>query len=213
MTIASTTGEREPHGGGRVLVLFAHPAFERSRVNIVLADAIRHLDGVTLHDLYEAYPDLHIDVAREQALLVQHDVVIFQHPLFWYSTPAILKEWQDLVLEHGWAYGQEGTALRGKRYMSALTTGGRESAYTEGGYNRYTLRHLLSPIEQTARLCGLVVLPPFVVHGTHAITPQGTSAAAADYKRVVTALRDGRIDPTRVENLERINADVDQVLG
>jgi glutathione-regulated potassium-efflux system ancillary protein KefG len=37
----------------RVLILFAHPALEKSRVNCRLADAVRRLDGVTFHDLYE----------------------------------------------------------------------------------------------------------------------------------------------------------------
>ena len=53
--------------------------------------------------------------------LLDHDVVLFQFPLFWYSTPSILKEWQDLVLEHGFAYGAEGDALDGKRMMIAVT--------------------------------------------------------------------------------------------
>ena len=89
---------------------------------------------MTVHDLYEAYPDLDIDVAREKALLLAHDVIVWQHPFFWYSTPAILKEWQDLVLEFGWAYGPGGTALRGKLFVSAITTGGREAAYDADVY-------------------------------------------------------------------------------
>ena len=64
----------------RVLVLFAHPVLERSRVNRRLVDAIRDLDGVTIRDLYEDYPTLCIDVAREQADLLAHDVIVFQHP-------------------------------------------------------------------------------------------------------------------------------------
>ena len=48
----------------RVLILFAHPALHKSRVNRRLAAAVRHLEGVTFHDLYEEYPDFNIDVAR-----------------------------------------------------------------------------------------------------------------------------------------------------
>ena len=33
------------------------------------------------------------------------------------------------MLEHGWAYGREGTALQGKAVMNATTTGGSEAAY------------------------------------------------------------------------------------
>jgi glutathione-regulated potassium-efflux system ancillary protein KefG len=79
----------------RVLILFAHPVLERSRVNRRLLEAVKDLDGVTIQDLYEAYPTLAIDVQREQDLLLAHDVIVFQHPFYWYSVPAILKEWQD----------------------------------------------------------------------------------------------------------------------
>ena len=72
-----------PQSPSRILVLFAHPALEKSRVNRRLVQAVRDLDGVTLHDLYEAYPDLDIDVAREQELLTLHDVIVFQHPFYW----------------------------------------------------------------------------------------------------------------------------------
>ncbi|KPK59294.1 MAG: hypothetical protein AMS21_10045, partial [Gemmatimonas sp. SG8_38_2] len=133
----------------KILVLFAHPALQKSRVNRVLLAEIQGLEGITFRDLYEEYPELDIDVRREQALLVEHDIVVLQHPLFWYSTPAILKEWMDLVLEHGWAYGSEGTTLRGKKCLNVVTTGGREVAYRTGGYNRFTMRELLAPIEQT----------------------------------------------------------------
>jgi len=190
----------------KILVLFAHPALEKSRVNRVLAGAIRDLPGVTFHDLYEAYPDFGIDVKREQELLLAHDILVFHHPFFWYSTPAILKEWQDLVLEHGWAYGRQGTALRGKWMMSVITTGGRESAYQTEGHNRFTMRELLAPIEQTARLCRMEFLPPFVAHGTHGMTPREMEDHGSDLRNLLEALRDGRITPERVRDLPRINA-------
>lgn len=176
----------------KVLVLFAHPAFERSRVNKALVAAARAVEGVRVHDLYEAYPDLHIDVPREQALLEEAAVVVWQHPVLWYSTPAILKEWQDLVLEHGWAYGSLGTALRGKRLVSAVTTGGPAQAYSGEISGRYTLRQLFAPIEQTAALCGMEYGPLFAVHGTHGISAEEIDARAAAYARLLEELRDGR---------------------
>jgi glutathione-regulated potassium-efflux system ancillary protein KefG len=195
------------------LILFAHPAYERSRVQRRLAEAVRDLSGVTFHDLYEAYPEFDIDVRREQALLLAHRLVVFQHPLYWYSTPALLKEWQDLVLEHGWAYGRGGDALRGKWFMSVLSAGGPEASYARDAANRFAVRELLAPIEQTARLCGMSVLPPFAVHGTHRLTPAAIDRHAADYRRTIEALRDGRLDAGRVGHLARINADLDAWIG
>ncbi len=198
----------------RILLLFAHPALQRSRVNRVLARAARGTGGVTFHDLYEAYPDFAIDVPREQSLLRDHDVIVFHHPMFWYSVPALLKEWQDLVLEHGWAYGREGTALRGKTAMTAVTTGGPASAYTPDGHGR-SVRGFLAPVEQTARLCGMRYLAPFVVHGTHAMTAEEMAAHAADYVRLLSALRDARVDLDRAAaaDLPFVNPALDRLIG
>jgi glutathione-regulated potassium-efflux system ancillary protein KefG len=192
----------------RILVLFAHPAFHKSRVNRVLVQAVRAMEGITFHDLYEAYPDFGIDVAREQELLVAHDVVVFQHPFFWYSTPAILKEWQDLVLQHDWAYGHRGTALRGKTLFSVITTGGSEDAYCSKGQNRFTVRELLAPVEQTARLCGMEFLPPFVAHGTHGMSQEEMSLHARDYVLLFDAIRKGTLDFQRARTVQRLNKDL-----
>jgi glutathione-regulated potassium-efflux system ancillary protein KefG len=189
----------------RTLVLFAHPGYHRSRVNRALVEAVRGMDGLTFHDLYEAYPDFDVDVGREQGLLAAHDLVVFQHPFYWYGVPPLLKQWMDLVLEHGWAYGREGRALEGRLLLSAVTTGGRESAYTVEGPNRHTVRQFLAPIEQTARLCRMTWLPPFVVHGTHAMTPEEARRAGADYRLALEALRDRRLEPAGVADLPSLN--------
>ncbi len=194
----------------RVLVLFAHPVVERSRVNRRLVDAIRGLPDVTVHDLYEAYPTMAIDVAREQELLRAHDVVVFQHPFYWYSTPAILKEWQDLVLEHGWAYGPGGTALRGKITLNAISTGGPAAAYRADGYNRFTVRQLLAPYEQTANLCEMRFLAPFVVHAALRVASDADLGDRRDgYRRLIEGLRDDRIDLERAQRAHNLVDELD----
>ena len=178
----------------RILLLFAHPALEKSRVHRRLLEALPRLPGLTLQDLYEAYPDFDVDVRREQALLASHDLILLQHPFYWYSTPALLKQWQDLVLEHGWAYGSNGTALRGKRMANVVTSGGGPAAYTREGLNRFTVRELLAPVEQTARLCGMEYLPPYLIQGTHRMNESDLAAAAERYARALTALHDDQVD-------------------
>lgn len=195
-----------PATARRVLIQFAHPVYERSAVNRPLLEAVRDLDGVTVNDLYEEYPTLAIDVRREQALLLEHDVVIFHHPFYWYSTPAILKQWQDMVLEYGWAYGDRGDRLRDKLTFNVTTTGGPASAYERGGTNRFTVRELLAPWEQTANLCGMRFLAPFVAHG--ALRPAadlGLPALVDAYRRVIAALRDDRLDLERAAAAARLN--------
>lgn len=192
----------------RVLINFAHPVLERSRVNRHMIEAVRDLDDVTINDLYEEYPDLAIDVTREQQLLDTHDAVVFQHPFYWYSGPAIVKEWQDLVLEHGWAYGAGGTHLRGKLTFNAISAGAPQSAYGPGGYNRFSIRHLLAPFEQTAHLCGMQYVAPFVVFGSlKLVTHADMHTSADDYRALITAVRDETLDTTRANRAELLTTD------
>ncbi|MCC7000478.1 MAG: NAD(P)H-dependent oxidoreductase [Deltaproteobacteria bacterium] len=198
----------------RILVYLAHPVLERSRVNRTMIDAVRDLPGVTVRDLYEDYPTLAIDVAREQADLLAHDVIVFQHPFYWYSTPALLKEWQDLVLEYGWAYGEGGKALAGKLTFNCVSTGGPQAAYQPEGYNRFTIRQLLAPWDQTAHLCGMKFLAPFVVHASLRFTSREEIAPhAANYRRVLEALRDDRFDTERAAYEERMTDALDGLIS
>jgi glutathione-regulated potassium-efflux system ancillary protein KefG len=197
----------------QILILFAHPALEKSRVNRHLIQAVRGLDGVTVHDLYEAYPDFHINVKHEQELLRTHELIVFHHPFYWYSSPAILKEWQDLVLEYGFAYGQGGVALRGKKFLTAITTGGGEKAYCRQGHNYFSIRELLAPFQQTANLCGMEYLPPFVVHGTHQLRePHQIAKHAEDYRSLILALRDKAVHWDKLAQMKTLNQDLSQIL-
>lgn len=197
----------------RILVQLAHPVLERSRVNRRLADVARAVAGVTINDLYEAYPSLRIDVRREQRLLDEHDVVVFQHPFYWYSAPAILKEWQDLVLEHGWAYGSKGHHLDGKLTLNAVSTAGPEQAYQPEGANRFTIRQLLAPWDQAAHRCRMRYLAPFVVHGALRLErDEDYQPAMADYRALLEALRDDGLDLDAAAKAEKLNFPLSAVL-
>lgn len=189
----------------KILILFAHPALEKSRVQSRLAKQVAHLPNVTFRDLYEEYPDFFIDVRKEQRLLLAHDVIIFQHPFYWYSSPAILKEWMDLVLEHKWAYGTNGTALAGKKWMNAISCGGSKQAYSSAGLNRFSIRDLLAPFDQTAHLCSMEFLPPFVVHGTHRLSEEEIEQEALTYRAIVTALANDSLPVDKLRETEYIN--------
>ncbi len=106
----------------------------------------------------------------------------------------MLKEWIDVVLQHGFAYGREGKALAGKKVMTAISSGGRRDVYQEGGMRKYSIRQLLAPFEQTVTLCNMLYLPPFVVHGTHLLDIKSILEAGQEYRRVIIALRDGIIN-------------------
>jgi glutathione-regulated potassium-efflux system ancillary protein KefG len=172
----------------RVLILFAHPVLEKSRVQFELLTQAATVQGITINDLYQAYPDFDIDIQREKELLLSHDIIVWQHPFYWYSSPALLKQWQDLVLEHGWAYGKKGTALQGKRVFNAITSGGGVQAYREGGFNKYAINDYLRPFERTAELCHMLYWPPFWVPGVHRMEAEQIQLFGMQYKNILTAL-------------------------
>ncbi len=174
-----------------ILVLFAHPKFERSRVNKVLVERIRKMEGVTFHDLYERYPDYNIDIAIEKNLLNEHEIIVWQHPFYWYSCPPLMKQWIDVVLEFGWAYGPKGDSLKGKKIISSITTGGSMKVYCAEGTNNYPVYEFLKPFEQTARLCGMEYLPPFMVMGTHRLTEPELEEYVDQYELAIEILKDG----------------------
>ncbi len=190
----------------QVLILFAHPSQHRSEANRPLVRASAEVEGVTVVDLYSEYPDFCIDIDREQQRLREHDIIVFMFPLYWYSTPSILKEWQDLVLEYGFAYGHDGAALHGKLLLCAITAGGLEDAYRRRGYNHYTIRELLRPIEQTATLCGMTYLPPYALFGSRTALEDGRVQAHVDcWVRILEDLVADRCDIGAMVDAGKLN--------
>lgn len=173
----------------KILILFSHPKFEKSRANAALVENIKDKEGVTFHDLYEQYPDFHIDVPKEKELLIQHDIIIWHHPFFWYSCPPLMKQWIDMVLEFNWAYGPKGTALQSKICLNTITTGGSKELYCSQGSNSFTITEFLRPFEQTAKLCNMEYYPPFTVMGTHKLSDNELKIYASDYNTFITKLQ------------------------
>ena len=190
----------------KILILFAHPSQHRSEINLPLIKASSSVEDVTVVDLYAEYPDYCIDIEREQQRLREHDIIVFMFPLYWYSTPAILKEWQDLVLEYGFAYGHDGTELHGKTLLCAITAGGTENAYRTHGYNHYSIRELLRPIEQTATLCGISYLPPYALFGSRTALEDGKlDEHIENWQKILICLRENRIDVDLAAQSDKLN--------
>lgn len=129
----------------KTLVLVFHPHLEKSQVNRKLMDAANETGDVTVVDEYAAYPDFRINVEHEQRLIETHDRIVLQFPFYWYSSPALLKQWEDDVIKAGWAYGG-GRALEGKEFMLSVSTGSPADSYTREGSHVRTMDELLSPV-------------------------------------------------------------------
>ena len=171
-----------------VLLNLAHPILERSWANKAMLDALSDLDYLRVNDLYEEYPDYFIDIQREQKLLLEHSLVVFQHPLYWYSSPSLLKEWQDLVLSEGFAYGKGGYQLANKYWLNAITAGAAEESYTPHGFNHFSLDELLRPFEQTADFCGMSYVKPFVMYEAETISHSAAEKEAERYRDYIDSL-------------------------
>lgn len=164
----------------KTVIYMFHPHNIPSQVNKALAKAATNA-GFEVRDMYALYPNHDIDVKAEQASLEGADRVILQFPMYWYSSPSLVKLWEDLVLEHGWAYGSDGTALHGKRFAIATSTGAAEADYSENGRMHYTVEQLFAPFHAMANLVGMTYEKPFVTGGTLGMPEADIEAAAKKY--------------------------------
>lgn len=188
---APTSAPPPAPSSGRVLVIYAHPYPNRSTTNRALLRGLEGLEGVAVRSLYELYPDLVIDAESEKEALVGCEVLVWQHPLYWYSAPALLKLWFEKVLQLGWAYGKGGRALAGKRCLWVTTTGGDEESYSPAGSHQRLFSEFEPVMAQTARFCGMEWLEPLVVHHAHHLSPGELSEAADRYRARVQAFLGG----------------------
>jgi glutathione-regulated potassium-efflux system ancillary protein KefF len=166
-----------------ITVIFAHPHRSRSVAHRALLDAIADLPALAVRSLYDLYPDFAIDAAQERRALERTRLVVWQHPLYWYGAPALLKLWFETVLVRGWAFGSGGTALQGRDCLWVTTTGGNADAFTAAGKHGHSFDDFVAPVRQTARFCGMVWREPVVVMGSHRLAAPELQEHAAAYRR------------------------------
>jgi glutathione-regulated potassium-efflux system ancillary protein KefG len=177
----------KPAQATNTLLVFAHPNIGHSHANKALLNAAQSLPNVVIHDLYHRYPHGYIDVPAEQKALEQADIVVLQHPFYWYSVPALLKEWIDSTLTSGWAFDTNGTALANKCWAHAITSGGEQDSYTEE--NRMAMHQLLLPLEKTAALCHTRWQEPFLTFGADRQTDEQLQTQSKAYIEWLESLR------------------------
>ncbi|WP_342773125.1 NAD(P)H-dependent oxidoreductase [Paenibacillus flagellatus] len=166
-----------------MIVFAAHPRMEQSKVNRTWLEKLKQTEGITVHDLYGAYPDKVIDTARERELLLAHDRIVFQFPFYWYSAPAFFKQWMEEVLESQWIMGPGGRGLSGKELVLAISTGSGADAYQAGGFQGFGMSEFTKPMQALAGLIGMKFLPSFVFHGAAGAPDEAVSRSAEDYVR------------------------------
>ena len=173
-----------------LLILFAHPSLQHSRLGKAMLERAHETTGAKVHDLYELYPDFAIDAAAEQAAVEAAHTLVWQHPLHWYGCPPLLKEWMDVVLSNSWVSSGEAAHCTGKRLWHVVTAGDPETAYASDGRNRHPLEAFLLPLKQTALQCSMEYLPPFTVYGGDHATSEDAARHADAYACRLDALKE-----------------------
>ena len=150
----------------------------------------RTLSHVEVRDLYELYPALHVNEEEEQDALIKADAVVFQYPIYWYSAPALMKEWVDVVLQSGFAFG-DGSVLRGKKAVLVVSTGGEATSYPTEGKHGAGFDVYLQPMAMTAKFCGMDLMEPFVSHSVRELDYDAINGRARDFCDLLTSLGKG----------------------
>ncbi|PHP53079.1 MULTISPECIES: NAD(P)H-dependent oxidoreductase [Actinomyces] len=191
----------------KTTIFIFHPDLSQSTINLRLAQAAEGLEGVEIRDMYALYPDFNFDVEAEQDLLERTDRIVLQFPIQWYSSPPLLKKWEDDVLTWGWAYGTNGDALQGKELLLAVSAGAVAAHYRRFDTRRsvtdvlfrrrrrdrdaassgYTMNDVLRPFQATSVIIGTDYLEPFVTPGATTMHTADLEARAKAYARYVTS--------------------------
>lgn len=167
----------------KTLVLLFHPDFKTSKVNQKMYDTINGMKDVTVRNMYELYPNFKIDVKKEQKYMENADRIILQFPIRWYSSPALLKQWEDDIFEAGWAY-MGGHALDDKEFMVAVSFGA--GGYEHGGYSHYTPHEILRPFQATAYRIGMKFMKPFVLTNVMRMKEEELNNQISQYRNFVS---------------------------
>ncbi|NLY04483.1 MAG: NAD(P)H-dependent oxidoreductase [Campylobacter sp.] len=168
----------------KTLVVFAHQYYENSKLNKRWIEAIENDPNVEIRNLDELYgSDIKaIDTKKEQEFLSKAKNIVFQFPLFWYSTPPMLKAYQDFVLTRGFAYGSQGNALKDKNFYMAVTTGSPESAYD------VKPQIYLNNIVATAKMCNMNYKGIFIRYGVFQADDETLDKFSKEYAEFISKL-------------------------
>lgn len=107
------------------------------------------------------------DILSEQEKVEWCDLMIWQFPLYWFSTPAILKGWIDRVFSMGKFYDNgkiydNGFSV-GKKAILSVTTGGPQKKYVADKYG--SISEILFPIHRgILEFLGFSVLQPEIIY-------------------------------------------------
>ncbi len=171
------------------VLLVAHPDFAASRANRALLAGLDDLPGLEVAELYALYPHGQIDFAAERERVLRADRLVLQFPLYWYSTPPLLKHWEDAVLTPLFYLEPDiAASTAGLPVLAATTTGGVQGSYQRSGATGMTIDELFAPLRATARKCGWLWQAPFALYDVRTLDDAALARAGEEYRSVIVSL-------------------------
>jgi len=186
----------------KILHLVFHPNLQASRVNKAWKEQLQKSGKITTsRDMYQEYPNFNINVNKEQELLLKHDRIVIQFPLYWYSMTPLLKQWLDDVFTYNFAYGSKGDKLKDKDLQIILSAGGYEKFYS--GFDKFcTIHDLLKPFELTANLSKMKYLIPVWMYRADSTDEETIQKFGKKWVAMID-------DPKRSNPVEYLNNEMD----
>ena len=169
----------------KTVVIVGHPEAEKSGTQAFLKAAAAGV-GVDWHQLERPF-----DLASERKRLWQADRIVLEFPLYWYSVPAILKEWEDALFDRH-LLGPDGDRLAGKELGVVVNTGQPLADFTAGGKQSFTLSEYLRPIEGLAKACQMKYMAPLAIGQFAYQSDDEKQALLVRYQQYLTLERPGR---------------------
>ena len=158
----------------KILIVFTHPnpnSFNHALLEKISAGLKQSGHEVRVKNLYqekfnpvldsEDLSQLHDDnipkrIAAEQEQLLWADGLIFIYPLWWFTPPAMLKGWFDVVLSNGVAfeYSDKGAKglLKHKKALVMITAGASEDWFQQNNALEISYRPIT---DGTLAFCGI----------------------------------------------------------
>ncbi|AYW47395.1 NAD(P)H dehydrogenase [Tetragenococcus osmophilus] len=196
----------------KTLIIVSHPDIDESGSQQYLKEALPDSSDITYHHLETTYPDGKIDIEQEQALLQKHDRIIFQFPLYWYSSPPMLKHWLDEVLTENFAYGYGGNKLKGKELGLVLVIGMPEKEYQVGGNEGFSLSALTTPYQAMAKKTQMQFLKPFLIFQFHYMTENEKKRILIAYQQYLMIEKFDTLRAKEAWTLEQMEAIDEEML-
>ena len=112
-------------------------------------------------------------VAEEQAALLAADLIIVQFPLYWSTFPCVLKKWIDDVFTFDFAFGPNGSKLKGKKLLFSITAGATASSYSEDSFNLMPFSHYQRAFEHAFRAAELDIIETVITFELNANPNEG----------------------------------------